>query len=73
MRDISATHKTAGPGYPGEAGNLLSLESHLPAFYQALRQRGQVSQDGIFLILRDLNARVEDLERAKAQNQTQGN
>jgi hypothetical protein len=63
MRDIRAIRfeKTADSAFSEQpdSRNLLPEQSHLPAFYQALRQRGQVSQDGIFAILRDLAERVD--------------
>lgn len=45
-----------------DARNLLPEQQHLPAYYQELRQRGQVSMDGVFAILRDLNDRVQNVE-----------
>lgn len=72
MRDIRSIRfeKTADSPVEGENQNLLPLESHLPAFYQALRQRGQVSQEGLYAILRDLSNRVDALEGE--ENQAQG-
>lgn len=45
-----------------DSRNLLPEQQHLPAYYQALRQRGQVSMDGVFAILRDLNERLQGVE-----------
>lgn len=72
MRDIRAMRRTAADdsafaaqpnsGDGNDARNLLPEQQHLPAYYQALRQRGQVSMDGVYAILRDLNDRVEQLQ-----------
>ena len=74
MRDIRALRfeKTADSPFSDQpdSRNLLPEQQHLPAYYQALRQRGQVSSDGIFAILRDLNDRVEALEGG--QNKAEG-
>lgn len=74
MRDIRAIRyeKRADSAFSDQpdSRNLLPEQSHLPAYYQALRQRGQVSSDGVFAILRDLNDRVEALEGN--QNKAEG-
>lgn len=58
----------AGPLSDNPDGrNLLPEQQHLPAYYQALRQRGQVSMDGVFAILRDLNDRVQAVEEQETK------
>lgn len=58
-----------GPqGDPDSNSNLLPLESHLPMFYQALQQKGQVSMDGVYAILRDLANRMQAVESSEQNN-----
>lgn len=70
MRDIrtirvekTAAGEPAFEAQPDASQNLLPEQSHLPVYYQALKQKGQVPEEGMLAILRDLNDRVEKLEQ----------